>query len=384
MHIRMLTATLVALLLAGCTQTHKALTFEKTRIGNVTYEAASAFDVDRDGHIDIISGEYWFSGPDFKKAHKICTVTPNEDYYNDFADIPMDVDGDGWLDIITGGWWEGTLQWRQNPKGKDVEWEVHDIDKCGNIETIRAWDVDGDGQLEIVPNLPGNNLFVYKLVTDSAGKGTGRFEKHLIWSGKQGHGLGFGDINGDGRGDFVLSTGWLEAPEGDVFHNKWKWHPEFNLGVASIPILVFDVNRDGLADLIVGQAHNYGLFWMEQRLKDGKRTWIRHDIDPNRSQYHDLQMHDIDNDGQPELITGKRYRAHQERDPGSLDPIGLYYFHIDGGKFTRVTIDYGPPSQASGAGIYFWVTDIDGNGYKDIIAPGKQGLYLFKNLGPGK
>jgi len=234
-----------------------------------------------------------------------------------------------------------------------------------------------------VPNLPGESLYVYKLVTNSAGKGTGKFSKHLIRPEKQGHGLGFGDINGDGRGDFILSTGWLEAPK-DPLKNKWTWHPDFELGTASIPILVYDVNRDRLPDLIVGQAHDYGLFWMEQNLKDGKRTWVRHDIDPNRSQYHDLQLQDIDNDGKPELITGKRYRAHQQRDPGSLDPIGIYYFKINTGIFDRVTIDYGPAGQTSGAGIYFWTADLDGNGYKDIIAPGKQGLYLFKNLGPRK
>ena len=383
MNMRTIYLSLWACLLVGCSQSHRVVGFEKSRIGNVTYEAASAFDVDKDGHIDIVSGEYWFAGPDFKSQHKICTVAPNEDYFNDFADIPLDVDGDGYLDIVTGGWWEATLKWRQNPKGKPIEWEVHDIEKCGNIETIRAWDIDGDGQVEVVPNLPGNSLYVYKLVTDSAGKGTGKFSKHLIRPEKQGHGLGFGDINGDGRGDFIISTGWLESPK-EPLRNKWTWHPEFNLGTASIPILVYDVNRDRLPDLIVGQAHDYGLFWMEQRQRDGKRTWVRHDIDPNRSQYHDLQMQDIDNDGKSELITGKRYRAHQELDPGSLDPIGIYYFEIDGGGFDRVTIDYGPANQASGAGIYFWAADLDGNGYKDIIAPGKQGLYLFRNRGPNK
>jgi hypothetical protein len=196
----------------------------------------------------------------------------------------------------------------------------------------------------------------------------------------QGHGLGSGDINADGRPDFVLADGWLEAPENPL-GGRWIWHPEFDLGPASVPILVYDVDEDGRADLIVGQGHAYGLFWMQQKIADGKRSWTRHDIDPDRSQYHDLQLHDIDNDGRPELITGKRYRAHVGRDPGANDPIGLYYFEIDKGKFRRVTIDYGDPEIASGAGIYFWVQDMDGDGFKDIVAPGKEGLYLFTNKG---
>jgi len=46
-------------------------------------------------------------------------------------------------------------------------------------------------------------------------------------------------------------------------------------------------------------------------------------------------------------------------------------------------IDFGEADEASGAGIYFWVEDLTGNGYPDIVAPGKDGLYLFENLGPG-
>jgi len=324
--------SVVAFAVTGCAEgphlagTRRILKFERVKIGNATYEAVSAFDVNNDGVIDIVSGEYWFAGPDFKEQHKICVLQKAGDYYDDFSDYPMDVDGDGYLDIITGGWWGKTLRWRENPKGRPAFWKVHDIDKCGNIETIRFWDVDGDGQADVVPNLPGASLIVYKLITDNIGRGTGKFSKHIIHEPKQGHGLGFGDINGDGRDDFVLSNGWLEAPPENPLNANWSWHPEFKLGSASIPILVHDINGDGLADLIVGQAHNYGLDWMEQKRDDtGKRTWVKHEIDPGRSQYHDLMLADIDNDGKVELVSGKRYRAHSGKDPGSTDPVGVYY-----------------------------------------------------------
>jgi hypothetical protein len=358
------------------------LVWERTRIGDVTFEAASVFDINNDGKLDIVSGEYWFEGPIFAKRHPICDLPRIEDYYDDFSDYPMDVNGDGCPDIVTGGWWGATLRWRENPQGRPVEWKIHDIDaKCGSIETIRFWDVDGDGRVEVCPNA-GGNIVAYSLDVDASGKGAGTFTKHVLKQGGCGHGLGFGDVNGDGRGDFVAPDGWLEAPK-NRWNERWTWHPEFHLGSASVPILVYDVNADGKADLIVGGAHDYGLAWYEQHVDAaGKRTWVKHDIDTDRSQYHELQLVDIDNDGQLELLAGKRYRAHQEHDPGSLDPIGLYYFKIDGGKFRRVTLDYGPAGQASGAGIYLWVVDIDGNGWKDIVAPGKEGLYLFKNMGP--
>jgi hypothetical protein len=380
-------ALALGLLLATAGPDQPLLRFERTRIGDVTFEAASAFDVNNDGKTDIVSGGAWFEGPDFVIAHKICEPMRVEDYYDDFSDYPMDVNGDGYLDIITGGWWGGTLQWRENPKGRPIPWTTHDIDKCGNIETTRFWDVDGDGQVEIVPNATGarpntgGTVIVYKLITGPDGKGTAKFDKHVVKEGGCGHGLGFGDVNGDGRGDFIIPDGWIEAPK-DPYKEKWVLHEELKLGGTSVPVLVFDVNGDGKADLIEGQAHDYGLNWWEQKAgSDGKRTWVKHEIDPDRSQYHDLCLVDIDNDGKVELITGKRYRAHQEHDPGSLDPIGTYYFKIDGGKFRRITLDYGSASRASGVGIYFWIADVDGNGWKDIVAPGKEGLYLFRNMG---
>ncbi|MDQ1255519.1 MAG: hypothetical protein QG656_111 [Candidatus Hydrogenedentes bacterium] len=355
--------------------------FEKIKLSDTTYEAAAVFDVNNDGVLDIVSGGYWYEGPDFKKRHKICDIQPVDDYFDDFSNYPMDVNGDGYLDIVTGAWWGETLRWRENPKGQPVEWQTHDIAKIGSIERACFCDIDGDGEIEVVPNTPGTPVHIFKLVRGADGKGAGRFEQFTISDFPQGHGIGFGDVAGHGRMDIILAGGWLEAPE-DALHGQWLWHPEFNLGSASVPVLVHDVNGDGINDLIVGQSHDYGLAWWEQgRDADGNRTWVKHDIDPDRSQYHDMQLADIDNDGELELITGKRYYAHCGHDPGEEDPIGVYYFKIDGGKFDRVTLDYGPKGEASGAGIYFWVEDLDGNGWKDIVAPGKDGLYLFKNLG---
>ena len=240
--------------------------------------------------------------------------------------------------------------------------------------------MDGDGQLEIVPNTPGGPLVVYKLLTDNQGKGRAEFEEHAIWDENQGHGLGFGDVTGNGQGDFILATGWLEAPA-DPYQGEWVFHPDFELGSASVPLLVVDVNGNGLNDLIVGGAHRYGLDWWEQ-LREGDRiTWRQHPIDPHNSQYHDLQWVDIDGDGACELVTGKRYRAHNGNDPGSADPLGFYYFKWNGESFSKQVIDYGPPRQGKGCGIHFAVADLNGNGRLDLVAPGKGGLYVYYNEG---
>ena len=179
----------------------------------------------------------------------------------------------------------------------------------------------------------------------------------------------------------MLRQGWLEAPE-DIFSGHWTFHREFDLGGASVPIIVMDVTGNGMNDLIVGQAHGYGLHWYEQgKDTNGSRTWTQHVIDETASQYHDIQVADIDNDGKPEIITGKRYRAHNGNDPGSEDPVFVCYFKINNGTFEQHFIDRGAPGECSGTGIHFAIADLNANGNLDIVAPGKDGLFLFENLG---
>jgi hypothetical protein len=358
------------------------LKFSRRTISSEAFESAGVFDVDGDGVLDIVSGEFWYQGPDFRKRHRIGNVRRVGEYYDDFSTIAMDVNGDGRMDFITGGMWGETLVWRENPGADGQEWSAHVIGKCGGIESTRAWDIDGDGQLEIVPNTPNFPLTAYKLLPG------GRFSAHTLFPKAHGHGLGFGDIDGDGRGDLVFCNGWLQAParglpshlEGPL-NDDWIFHPEFDLGCASVPIIVADVNGDGVNDLIVGQAHGYGLDWWEQKREAGRRQWIRHPIDPFNSQYHDMQWADIDGDGKCELITGKRFRAHNGRDPGEFDDVGIYYFKWNGESFSKQIVAYGPPGVGKGCGIHFALADLRGTGRLDIVAPGKDGLCVFYNGG---
>jgi hypothetical protein len=263
------------------------------------------------------------------------------------------------------------------------------VAEVGSIETTRAWDIDGDGRLEILPNTPGNpEVAYYKLITDPQGKGTGAFRKvavHRFAEGGQGHGLGCGDVAGNGRMDIVLGKGWLEAPV-DPESGTWIWHADFPAppwgARASIPMLVADINADGRSEILCGSAHNYGLWWSEQTIAAGQRVWTHHPIDPLNAQYHDLQWLDLDGDGQPELVTGKRHRAHNGNDPGEWDDPGIYYFKWTGEGFAKQVIDYGPIGTGKGCGIFFSIADLKGDGRPDIIAPGKDGLCVYYNEGP--
>jgi hypothetical protein len=354
--------------------------WRKVWIADENYESAGVFDVNNDGVLDIVSGGFWYQGPDFRKKHSVGPVAKHGEYYDDFSTIALDVNGDGYLDFITGGWWGNTLRWRENPKGDPKkEWPQHVIAEVGNVETTRAWDLDGDGQIEIVPNTPmRREVRAFKLVAP------GKFECHTLYTfpenQSQGHGLGCGDIAGHGRKDIVLGRGWLEAPA-NPWKGEWKWHEDFPQPVwgwaASVPMLVVDVNGDGKNELITGNAHGYGLWWSER----GAGGWTHHPIDLDCAQYHDLQWVDIDGDGKPELVTGKRHRAHCGNDPGEWDHLGIYYFKWTGGGFAKQVIEYGPIGTGKGCGIHFAVADLRGTGRLDLVAPGKGGLYVFFNEG---
>jgi hypothetical protein len=196
-----------------------------------------------------------------------------------------------------------------------------------------------------------------------------------------GHGIGFGDVNGDGLEDVIFKNGWYERPARDAMKTPWTHHADWSWDHAGSPMLSVDLNNDGKTDVIWGDGHNYGLYWMEQRepAADGSTNWKIHTIDKKFSQPHTMAWTDMDGDGRPELITGKRVKAHSGKDPGGLeDPVVLIYsWNPETLKFTKNEIHRGE----AGVGLQVRIADLNADGRPDIVAAGKSGTHILWNEG---
>ena len=362
------------------------------------FEACGAADFNGDGKIDIFCGDSWYEAPNWTQ-HKVREVkaSTNPHYYEDFCDSPLDVNGDGRPDIVTCNYFGKRVGWVENSGGDATQpWKEHEIDLPGNMETGELVDLNGDGKLDFLPNT-GNVVVWYELTQQ---KPSVVWTKHDLGKAGAGHGVGAGDVNSDGRMDIITPKGWYEGPANPA-SNNWTFHEEFALGSAGIFIHGRDVDGDKLTDIVWGMGHGFGFHWLKQSISaDGKREWKKLDIDGTFSQVHTLLYANLDGEGEPELITGKRVYAH-EVEPGDTQASVIYSFQYDrpSGTWSRQTIFRGEPALnappkaedrwalkdfprgTAGTGLQMAAIDIDGDGDIDLVCPGKSGLYMFENLG---
>ena len=342
-------------------------------------EACAVADVNSDGRLDVVSGENWYEAPTWRK-HKFRSFLFWSNYIDDFSDLPFDVNGDGAVDIISVGWASQKIAWFENPGAPKAPGRNTQLISGSPVEFAFLVDLDNDGaDDDLLPQFGRESAMAawYEL------KGQGseaKWIKHVVSPRSYGHGIGAGDVNGDGRNDILVPKGWLQAPA-EPRDGPWEFHPDFEFQKHAGFIYVYDVNRDGRNDIVSTAAHGYGVFWLEQ-LPDssGQTKWQKHTIDDAWSQAHAMTMVDLTGNGRPELVTGKRLFAHNGHDKGGREPLGLYWYEYvrtpRKWEWQRHIIHYGGQV---GGGMQIPVTDIDQDGDLDIVVAGKSGVFLFEN-----
>ncbi|MGB7344507.1 MAG: PVC-type heme-binding CxxCH protein, partial [Pirellulaceae bacterium] len=360
-------------------------------------EGATAADINGDGVKDIVSGPYWYAGPDFRKRHRYAeekqySINAYSDHFFSFA---ADFNEDGRVDILSIPIPGGDAVWYQNPggdelSGDEVAWQRHLVLKGVDNESPLLTDFTGDGRAELVCIHQGEFGYAsperdepkapWKFKAISKDRNLSRFT----------HGLGVGDIDGDGRLDLLESTGWWQQPADES--NGYRFHEQRFAKPGGSQIFAYDFDGDGDNDVVsVQNAHARGLSWFERRGKSADDfLFVEHpilgsDISDNPygitlSQMHALGLADIDGDGVMDIVTGKRYFAHGGKDPGAFELPMLLWLRTVRGKSS---VEFQPHiiHLRSGVGTQVTLDDVDDNGHIDIIVGNKLGTFVSLNTG---
>lgn len=340
-------------------------------------EGVAVADINKDGKTDVLAGVFWYEAPSWKK-HRIHadTLDPVKGYSTSFINFSLDINNDGWNDLIRFDQPGATCTWYENPKNKEQLWPGHLILSTAGIESPAFADVDNDGRKDIICN----DITLKQVIWLKApvAKNDTVWQRFIISSvpgiatHQYTHGLGLGDMNKDGRNDVIIKTGWWESPV-DVKSPGWKFH-EALLGEDCANMFVLDADADGDQDVVSSSAHKYGIWWHEQT----SNGWVTHEISRLFSQSHALACEDINGDTYPDLVSGKRYLAHTEGDPGTHDPSVLYWYEFKPGKnpqWIPHLVD-----DNSGIGNNFQVEDINDDRLPDIIISNKKGVFFFEQV----
>lgn len=369
-------------------------------------EGVAVGDFNKDGRTDVVAGDVWYKAPEMgsdgyrsgsgwkiKEVRQPGEFVAGKGYSQSFVNMAHDLDGDGWTDVVVIGFPGAPFHWYKNPGAdSDQHWKEHVIWDSICNESPEFEDLTGDGKPEIIfGSQPQAAMGFVELPSKDAVAAKWKFvavsekgDPNTNGTTKYYHGLGVGDVNNDGIQDLMIPHGWWEGPAKGT-SGTWKWHaaPMIADGekqpVKAANMHTIDLDLDGDNDIIMSSAHAFGVWWFENTGGNENPAFKYHLIDKSYSQTHALEFVDMNGDGEKDMVTGKRFFAHNGNDPGGNEPAVMYWYEIKRQKnkepkFVPHEIVAG---RGTGIGTQFQIADINNDKKPDIILSNKKGVNVL-------
>lgn len=282
----------------------------------------------------------------------------------------VDMDGDGDGDILISEWYgENRMEWYENPmpEGNPASdpWKRHIIGSP-RAHDIDVGDIDGDGKKEFITRSQGregDEILVWKQNTD------GSWSKRSIEC-PTGEGLALGDVDNDGKLELITGGRWYKA-DGDILKDPWKEHIFADWHRDAV-VRVIDMNEDGRVDVVLTRSEGpYRISWFQVPSDPVNGEWTEHAIDNDIDFAHSLAVCDMDGDGVLDVVTAEMHQSNRKR-------VIVYFNQGDGVNWKKQVI-------ATTGSHNLCVADVDGDGRPDIIGANWSGNFqpveLWKNLG---
>ena len=412
--------TLLALLVLSALTLHAAtqITWTRQQLHADFYsEGAAIGDINGDSKPDIVAGPFWWEGPAFEKKHayyepKIFNING---YSDNFFAYVHDFNADQKNDILILGFPGKEARLYLNPGTHDDKpWPTHIVADVVDNESPTFTDITGDGKPELICSTGGKfgwfapnwenptEKWPFIAVTDD------------LKVAKFTHGLGVGDVNNDGKMDLLEARHWWQqsTENSEPRTENWQQHT-FATGIpGGAQMFAYDFDGNGTNDIFTSlSAHRYGVavFLQNKPLKlelKGSNaytgnitiqnstlnvvappTWKKvmlaseqpqdNDYGIVFSQPHAAHLADIDGDGIKDIVTGKRYWAHNGHDPDEHGHRVLYWYQTK--RDGKGGVDFIPHliDANTGVGTDVQVGDVNGDQLPDVLVANKAGVFLL-------